>query len=488
MPNEIVSFDLRKKSRISTLQQFATRLIQFWDATARRNFSPFLIVGVWLLVSVPPALCHGYHYVEGLTVTIAQSALDDGNWLTPHLYNLRWIERPTLLSWIIAAMSMPFGHVGPFVARLPIILSLLAGAFVIRSALRRVASPGAAMFGAFAFLASPVVIRYYVTAVADLPLAVILFAAFLVWWNSYAVGRISLGRWAGIGCMLAIAALLKGPQPVAYFMLGILTFVALTWTWWQIPGLVLAGILAAVPTGLWYAYVFVPGDQSEWLRYTRLSTRRFAEPHPLNNAIDFFFESIPAALLAAPFLLTGGNSAAKTVPRHFVLALSCYAFACTFVILFWPAEINPRYILPMVLPLCVLGGIAYDALSQRWPALIAGSISLTIGLLGYAAVHSISDGLLNPAYDYSKIDGSKIYELISNTPAPIYRISWDAGLNEFAYVSHRVTTIDRSAVPTIAKPAWIVASPDDANAIIAQSNGRIKSRLTMHRAVLLRLE
>ena len=446
------------------------------------------MIGLWFIVSVPPALFHGYHYVEGLTVSIAQSALDDGNWLTPHMYNLRWIERPTLLSWVIAAISLPFGHVSPFIARLPIILSLLTGAFLVWRALRPVASAGAAVFGAFAFLACPIVMRYYVTSVADLPLAVILFGAFLIWWSSFVTERISVGRWIGIGCFLAIAALLKGPQPVAYFMLGLLTFVVLTSTWWQIPGLVLAGFLAAVPTALWCAYVFVPGDQSEWLRYVRLSPGAIAWPHPLANAVDFFFESFPAALLAVALLLTRANSVRRTVPPNFILALSCYAFACTLVILFWPAEVNPRYILPMVLPLCVLAGIAYDALSERWPALIASGVGIVVGLLGYAVVHSAADVLLAPAYIHSKIVGAQIAELVHNAPAPVYRTYWSSGLNELPYVPYRVTTIDPNAIWTIAKPAWIVVPATDAPAIVAQGNGRTMSRLVLNGSILLRLE
>ncbi len=437
---------------------------------------------------MPPALSHGYHYVEGLTVNIAQSALDDGNWLTPYIYNLRWIERPTLLSWIIAAISLPFGHVSPFIARIPIVLSLLTGTFLVWRALRHVASAGARMFGALSFLACPVVMRYYVTSVADLPLAVILFGAFLVWWSSYATERISLGRWIGIGCLLAVAALLKGPQPVAYFMLGLLTFVALTSTWWQIPGLVLAGSLAAVPTVLWCAHVFVPGDQNEWFRYTRLSSSGIAWPRPFANAVDFFFESFPAAFLAVPLLLTRANSIRKTVPHDFILALSCYAFACTFVILFWPAEVNPRYILPMVLPLCVLGGIAFDALSERWPAVVASGISIVVGLLGYATVHSVNDALLTPSYIHSKILGAQITELVKNAPAPVYRTNWSLGLNELPYVPYRVTTIGPNAISTIAKPAWIVVPVADAPAIIAQGNGRTTSRLKLGQSILLRLE
>ncbi len=47
------------------------------------------------------------------------------------MFNLRWVERPTLLSWIIAAISAPFGSVSQVTARLPIVLFLLAGCLLI---------------------------------------------------------------------------------------------------------------------------------------------------------------------------------------------------------------------------------------------------------------------------------------------------------------------------------------------------------------------
>ncbi len=476
------------KRPTSAVQQSAQHAIGFWKAVAGHDFSLFLIVCVWLWVTLPQALFHGYHYVEGLTVTLAQSAMDDGNWLTPHLYNFRWIERPTLLSWVIAAISLPFGHVSPFIARLPIVLSLLAGLLLVWRTLRPVASAEAAIFGAAVFLACPLVMRYYVTSVADLPLAVLLFSAFLLWWRAYAAARFSFNRWLGIGCVLAIAALLKGPQPIAYFMLGVLIFVIFTSTWRQIPGLILAGILAVGPCALWYAHVFLPGDQGEWMRYTRLSSEGFAWPHPFANAVDFFFETFPASLLAAALLLTGTQIARKTVPSKFVLALSCYAFACTFVVLFWPSVVNPRYVLPTVLPLSVLAGIAYDALFERRPVLVAGCIFVVVGLLGYATVHSANDVLFKPAYFLTKISGKQIVEMVASSPAPIYRTMWDAGMNELAYVNRRVITIAPADIMSVARPAWVVVPAAQRDAILARGAGHVNSRLVLDRAVLLRVE
>lgn len=474
----------------SAFQKLADCTILWWTSIAQKRSAPFLIVGIWFVVAVPPALFRGYHYVEGLTVTIAQSALQEGYWLTPHLHNLRWIERPTLLSWVIATISFPLGHIDPFVARLPTILSLLVGCLLIWRTLRPVASAGAALIGAAAFLASPIVMRYYWTSAADVPLAVLLFGAFLVWWHSFHAGRITVGRWICIGCILAIAGLLKGPQPVAYFFLGLGAFTLLTSAWWQIPGLVLSGLIAVAPVALWYAHVFLPGDAHQMLTYARLSSGGVQLPHPLGNAIRFFFEAFPAAFLASILLMVPKTFVKETVPRNFTLALSCYAFTCTVALLFWPAGVNPRYILPMVLPLCVLGGLGYDALVRRSTTIAAISICIMVGLLGYSAVHStVAQLIWSGTYLEAESAGKKITELVRRSPAPIYRTVWNAGLNELPYVPYETTTIDAAAISSIAKPAWIVLSTSDAEEIIANSNGRIKSSLALPSgSVLLRAE
>jgi 4-amino-4-deoxy-L-arabinose transferase-like glycosyltransferase len=488
MTDEVFDLSHGSASRGSSFASFATKIIELWRRAAGESRGIYWVLALALLVSVPPAIFHGYHYVEGLTVAVAQNALDNGNWLTSHIYNIRWIERPMLLSWLIAAISLPFGHVYMFIARLPVVIALLAGVVLIWRALRGIVKPQAAIFGAALFLACPVVIRYYVTSVADLPLAVILFGAFLAWWSAFAAERLTSVRWIGIGCLLAIAALLKGPQPVAFFMLGLSTYVVVSRTWWQIPGLLCAGVIAAIPVTAWYGYVFVPGDQGEWLRYTRLASNGAIAPRPLYNAIDFFLECCPAALLALGLLPGINRTAAKPELRSFSLALSCYAFSCTLLILVWPAEVNPRYILPMVLPLCVLAGIAYDRLVDKSPIFIATNVCIMLGLLGYAVSHSMRDVFLTPGYNHTRTDGAKLTRLFNSSPAPIFRTGWLVALNEFAYVADRVTIIAPEAVKTIQKPAWLVVPTNDAPSIIASGGGHVTPRLSLYDTVVLRLE
>src|SRR6478735_7810168 len=66
-----------------------------------------LIVGAWAVLTLPLVFFRGYNSDEGLAVVIARTALEDGYWLSPHTFNVRFVERPTLLSWIIAAISEP---------------------------------------------------------------------------------------------------------------------------------------------------------------------------------------------------------------------------------------------------------------------------------------------------------------------------------------------------------------------------------------------
>ncbi len=97
------------------------------------------------------------------------------------MFNLRWVERPTLLSWIIAAISAPFGGVSQITARLPVALFVLLGCLLIYALLRKLsASVPASLLGVALFLACPLVIRSNVMITADLPLAVLLFLAFFL--------------------------------------------------------------------------------------------------------------------------------------------------------------------------------------------------------------------------------------------------------------------------------------------------------------------
>lgn len=243
----------------------AAHVISAWNAFALRWNPVALIVTACAVLTGPLIFFRGYNSDEGLAVSIARTAIEQDEWLVPHVFNLRWVERPTLLSWIIAAISAPFEGVSQFTARLPIALFLFFGCLLIYLLLRKVAATvPAALFGVDLFLACPLVIRSSVLVTADLPLAVTLFFAFYLWWGGYEAAAFDIRRWLMIGVVLALAGLFKGPQPIAYFALGVGLYILGARSWRQVPGLLLAGLICVIPLALWYPAAYAPGDTQTW--------------------------------------------------------------------------------------------------------------------------------------------------------------------------------------------------------------------------------
>ena len=459
---------LRTSPLFMTACAAAERLVALWNAFATRWNPVAVIVIAWAALTVPLVFLRGFHSDEGVAVTVARSAVEDGYWLTPHIFNVRFVERPTLLSWMIAALSAPFGSVSQFTARLPVILFLLSGCLLIYAVLRRASSSmPAALLGAALFLACPIVLRAYAMATADMALAVLLFICFILWWYGFHAGRISLARWLAIGGVLALAGLMKGPLPVSYFALGIGSFILITRSWRQIPCFILAGIICVIPIAAWYGYVYSPGDEGQWAAFMR-----FAPAAPLSGPVEailnLFTETLPAALMALAFFAAKGFRSSTRIPSGFIKALLCYGLAATIVILFWPGGSSTRYFFPLILPMCVLGGLGYDALMKREPLAIVPGLLATFGVLAYAFVYSdIAAPLMPRQFRAAQIDAARISEQVKAAPATIYRTG-ALGLNVFPLVPGRIVETDIAVISKVSGPAWIAVTPDVAQALIAE--------------------
>jgi 4-amino-4-deoxy-L-arabinose transferase-like glycosyltransferase len=448
------------------------RIVAAWNEFATRCNPYAAIVAACALLTGPLIVWRGYNSDEGLGVSIARTAIEDGQWLVPHVFNLRWIERPTLLSWIIAVVSAPFGAVSQITARLPIALFLLFGCVLIYLLLRRVAaSVPAALLGVALFLACPLVIRSSVLITADLPLAVLLFFAFYLWWGGNETGSIGIGRWLAIGVVLALAGLLKGPQPLAYFALGVGLYTLGSRAWRQIPGLILAGLICALPLAAWYAAIYTRGDEATWGTFMRVHPALIFSG-PVEVFVRLLGETLPAALLAAAFLTARGVGGKGAVGQNlarpgFVAVLACYAFTAALLILFWPGGSTPRYYFPLVLPLAVFGGLGYDLLSVRRPQIVAPIMVLTAALLAYALVYAAASPFLPLRYRQATIDAAQITALVQAAPGPIYRTG-DTALNVLPYVPGRILIATADELATVAGPAWIVVPTDQAETLLAQ--------------------
>jgi len=147
--------------------------------------------------------------------------------------------------------------------------------------------------------------------------------------------------------------------------------------------------------------------------------------------------------------------------------LACYAFTASLVVLFWPGGSLPRYFFPMILPLCVFGGLGYDLLGTRRPEVVAPILLLTAGLLFYALIYSALSPLLPLRYRQAQLDGARITASVKAAPAPIYRTDATA-LNVLPYVPGRILNASLDELAAFPGPAWMVLPIDQAEALVAR--------------------
>ena len=120
----------------------------------------------------------------------------------------------------------------------------------------------------------------------------------------------------------------------------------------------MAGLICAIPLVVWYALIYTPGDEATWRAFMRLGAgaRDFSGPIVASFQGDRRHAAGHAARRGVSDCF--GFREQRFVRPQFMAALACYAFVAAVLILFWPSGSTPRYYLPMVLPLCVFGGLA----------------------------------------------------------------------------------------------------------------------------------
>jgi 4-amino-4-deoxy-L-arabinose transferase-like glycosyltransferase len=208
---------------------------------------------------------HSDFYTKGepREASVAVSMLESGNWILPKVYAEEFAYKPPLAHWMMAAASLPQGHVSEFTSRLP---SALAQIVLIGFLL--------AFFGKRirfqeAFIATLLLItgfeihRAGMTARVDMVLT-----AFVV------LGLIQLYRWESklelkglpviIPLLLSLAVLTKGPVGVILplFVFFVYLLLLRKYSFWKIvKSLFYIGIASLFIPMLWYVAAYRQGGE-----------------------------------------------------------------------------------------------------------------------------------------------------------------------------------------------------------------------------------
>ena len=428
------------------------------------------VILLWALMAFPAAAIRGAHFEEGTVIGLARGAVEDGQWLSPHLYGLRFIERPVLLSWIAAAIGEVTGGVTVWSVRIPHLLFLLAGGLMVFHLVRPHTRKAPAVFGALCWFACPMVAQKFVTAEPDVTLSVLLFAGFFLWWKGVTRGNVSMLRWLAIAIALAAAGLTKGPQPLAYFALGVGAAIFLKRRWSDVPGFVLANLMAGFAAAGWYWSVILPDDVEGWMVHSRLHEGMTAGQW-LKDHLDFLIslglvEWLPGSVLLIPAIAALVRNKVSS-ERDLMLAAVLYAGLASMVLLLWPGGVATRYAMPANLALAVLGGILFDRWWATRPWLIAVAntavtgISVALIILGWIVMPLALD-----AFGQSRTTEHAIAAVRAMVPGPVYFSTAAINYNVLAYVAAPVRDIRSVDFSNLKTPALAILTDPE---ILAQT-------------------
>jgi 4-amino-4-deoxy-L-arabinose transferase-like glycosyltransferase len=445
-----------RRSLGDTLAQLAAHL-------QRPGVVPVLIILLWACATLPNLTVRSFIYEEGTNAEIAKDVLAHGHFLQPIVYGVLWHDKPSLLSWLIAGAALVTGGVNEWSARLPVMLSVLITALLVHRVTRRYASPAASLAAALSFLFCPLLLQKLTVSEPDTILTLLSFAALVVWWDGAALGKVALWRWCACGFLLAALALVKGPQPAAFFGLGTAAYLLLERRWRDAPGWVLCMILPAAAFAGWIAAVYQPGYEDTWLGYGRFLYRpAFLDYLARNtrNTGSLFIELLPASVMMLfipwPWKRSVDPRSVPAIVAPFVL----YSGVCTAILVLWPG-FTSRYAMPIAPSIAVLGGIGWDAMGNSRYAVARRIMAIMLSLLVVYQVLLVVVimPLFADRFGETRLAGEAIGRTIRAAPAPAYGVWLDTDVLFYAKIP--LQRLEMSGLGAISPPAWLVIPAPD---------------------------
>ncbi len=334
---------------------------------------------------------------EGRYAEIAREMLASGNFITPQLNFLPYLEKPPLVYWLTALSLQLWGHTEG-AARLVPALSALGGLWAVYWLANRLWDPNTALL---AGLITATSCGYFLLGrilTLDMALTCCLTWGIALAWVAWRGGSRRYLVWSYVA--LGLGVLAKGPVAVVLPALIFLVWLVLEGEWrqwrrlWHPGGAVLL-VLLMLP---WY--LLAAWQNPEFVRYFfwEEHVERFLTPRiHAGQPVYFYVGVMLVGLLPWTFLLPWVWGAGKALDTDFQAAADRRFLLVWFGVIFVffslaRAKLFP-YLLPGLPPLALLMGRALAApdaaahwQSQIWRWTVLGWLLVALALLGALAV------------------------------------------------------------------------------------------------------
>ena len=174
---------------------------------ARRAALAALLLGVAIIFLAGLGWLPLVERDEALYAEAAREMLASGDWITPRVNGVAFLEKPPLYYWLAAASYRLF-DVSPFAARLPSALSAILTVMLTFAVGSRVWGWRAGLLAGIALATSLQMALIGRLGIMDAPLALLTFLALLCYVSWRQRGAASAA--AGFGALIGLAVLLKG--------------------------------------------------------------------------------------------------------------------------------------------------------------------------------------------------------------------------------------------------------------------------------------
>lgn len=338
-----------------------------------------LICALWAAIYLPWLGASGLRSEEPKRVMPAVEMLETGDFLVPRIAGEPFLRKPPLINWLVAASFKITGARNDWIARLPSALSVLVVAFAFVVIMRRDLGDVGSLAAAIAWLTNLGMIEKGRMMEIDAVYVALFAFAFLCWLHCWRAGRSPWLTWIAPWIFLGFGMLAKGPAHLFFFYALI---AAILWQTGKLRVLFhpahLLGIVVMVAIFAAWALPYSraiasPRIAHAWSgevisRFTgdEIDFRHWALNFPLGLAYFLPFG------LFLPFIRPNEMKTEALLARGLVLG-SLVPFC---LVLLLPGAL-PRYILPTLIPACLLFGLTFKTQAFYWQVSL-GKKRLTI--------------------------------------------------------------------------------------------------------------
>lgn len=331
---------------------------------------------------------------EGRNAEAAREIIITGDWVTPRLNFIRYLDKPIMFFWASAASMKVFGA-SEFSARLPSAVSALIGVIAVYLLGWRMFGGRAGLYSALVLATSPLYLGLGRIVIFDMMLTAFITLALLFWHQGFNAQdrqrqRLSyLLSWAA----MALGVLTKGPIGAILPIAIICLFLIITRNLKRLleMELILGPLLFLVIAGPWYVLVSIRNPEYPYYFFVAEHIQRFATSkfHRM-KPFWYYFAIVFGGLLPWIVFLPSAvrrflqeRAFAPTRKREAVLLISIWAL---FIFIFFSLSKAkmPMYILPMFPALALLiGGFwnDYSADKSSRPGVFVSVFALSLFML-----------------------------------------------------------------------------------------------------------